>query len=243
MGQIRSVSDIQHLGTIMGVWAHPDDETFTSAGIMAAAVKNGQTVVCLTATKGEAGVQDSVQWPADKLPDIRAQELDDALAIIGVQYHHWLEYKDGCCCEANHHEAIACICRYIDRYCPDTILTFGPDGITGHSDHQTVCSWATKACTHSTQKPRVYYAVHTKQQYDPHLKSMDDTLNIFFNIDEPPIIDDELCDIRFVLSPELMDIKCRALKAMPSQTSQMFKHFNPEAIGRALNPEAFIKAV
>jgi LmbE family N-acetylglucosaminyl deacetylase len=33
---------INSLGTIMSVWAHPDDETFTCAGIMRQAVNNGQ---------------------------------------------------------------------------------------------------------------------------------------------------------------------------------------------------------
>ena len=29
------------LGTILGVWAHPDDETYLSAGLMADAVDHG----------------------------------------------------------------------------------------------------------------------------------------------------------------------------------------------------------
>ena len=28
---------------------------------------------------------------------------------------------------------------------PDTVLTFGPDGMTGHDDHKAVCRWATAA--------------------------------------------------------------------------------------------------
>src|ERR671922_141060 len=38
------------LGTILGVWAHPDDEAYLSAGLMARAVRNGSRVVCVTAT-------------------------------------------------------------------------------------------------------------------------------------------------------------------------------------------------
>ena len=55
----------------MGVWAHPDDETYSMAGIMATAVKNGQQVICVTATRGEAGVQDHLRWPAHKLAEDR----------------------------------------------------------------------------------------------------------------------------------------------------------------------------
>ena len=42
--KIKSSEDIKRLGTILFVGAHPDDETFTAAGIMAQAVKNGQKV-------------------------------------------------------------------------------------------------------------------------------------------------------------------------------------------------------
>ena len=31
---------MDELGTILGVWAHPDDETYLSAGIMARAVRS-----------------------------------------------------------------------------------------------------------------------------------------------------------------------------------------------------------
>ena len=59
----------------MGVWAHPDDETMSSAGIMLSAIKNGQRVICLTATKGEEGSQDEKKWPKSKLANIREKEL------------------------------------------------------------------------------------------------------------------------------------------------------------------------
>ena len=52
---------MKDLGTILGVWAHPDDEGYLSAGIMAQAMRNGQRVVCVTATRGEAA--DPEQWP------------------------------------------------------------------------------------------------------------------------------------------------------------------------------------
>ena len=51
------------LGTILGVWAHPDDETYLSAGLMAAAVDAGSRVVDVTATRGEGGSMDEEQWP------------------------------------------------------------------------------------------------------------------------------------------------------------------------------------
>jgi LmbE family N-acetylglucosaminyl deacetylase len=43
------------LGTVLGVWGHPDDEAYLSAGLMMRALTNGHRVVCVTATRGEAG--------------------------------------------------------------------------------------------------------------------------------------------------------------------------------------------
>ena len=43
------------LGTVLGVWAHPDDETYLTAGLMAQTVRRGDRVICVTATRGEEG--------------------------------------------------------------------------------------------------------------------------------------------------------------------------------------------
>lgn len=74
MATLRTAEDLKSLGKIMGIWAHPDDDTYSMAGIMAAAVKNGQKVVIVTATRGEAGVQDETRWPAAQLGEIRSQK-------------------------------------------------------------------------------------------------------------------------------------------------------------------------
>ena len=55
--------DIVALGTILSIWAHPDDEAFLAGGIMAMAVDEGSRVVCVTATRGEAGSTDPERFP------------------------------------------------------------------------------------------------------------------------------------------------------------------------------------
>ena len=37
------------LGTVVGVWAHPDDEAYLTGGLMALARDTGARVVCVTA--------------------------------------------------------------------------------------------------------------------------------------------------------------------------------------------------
>lgn len=239
MAKTTTSEDIKKLGTILGVWAHPDDETFTSAGILATAVKNGQKVICVTATKGEGGVQDESRWLASQLGNIRVEELEAGLKILGIEAHHWLDFKDGKCDETDE-DGVQQIADLIKQYQPDTILTFGTDGLTGHDDHKAVCAWAVEA-NKKSGKATVYHAAITKEQYEPHMRQLDEKLNIFFNIKEPNLVDVSDCDIYFELNPGLQDIKYSALKAMPSQMDIMLSSFDKETICNALSPEAFVK--
>src|SRR5215210_4684470 len=82
------------LGTVLGVWAHPDDETYLSAGLMAAAVREGSRVVCVTATRGEGGSTDEVRWPHATLAAVRDRELLRSFEILGVSYQRFLDLPD-----------------------------------------------------------------------------------------------------------------------------------------------------
>lgn len=240
MGQIKTQQDIKQLGTILSVWAHPDDESFSCGGIMAAAVHNGQQVICVTATKGEAGVQDESRWPAAKLAEIRANELEKACKVLGVTKHHWLGYHDGQCQAVATDEAVQQLKDLIQTYKPDTILTFGPDGMTGHPDHQTVSAWVMEA-TKGTDV-QVYHAVAEQTTYDKYLKGLDEQFNIYFNIDQPPLKQAAVCDIALQLTPELVEQKFEALAAMPSQTEAMLKTLPADSHDSVFDLECFVKS-
>src|SRR5687768_12025461 len=94
---IRSASDVSKLGTIMGIWAHPDDEAYLSGGLMAVARDAGSRVVCVTATRGELGSPDPQAWPPDRLAAERTRELEQCLKVLDVREHEWLGYQDGQC--------------------------------------------------------------------------------------------------------------------------------------------------
>jgi LmbE family N-acetylglucosaminyl deacetylase len=237
--RITSVDDVRALGTILGVWAHPDDESFTCAGLMTAAVQNGQMVACITATKGELGVQDETRWPAERLGEIRSAEMQAAMKAIGINYHHWLGYMDGSCHLVPDETAVAEIKKYIAMYQPDTILTFAPDGITGHTDHQAASRWATLAAAGTGVT--VYYAVENKENYDKHMKALDKKFNIYFNIDKPHVVPCADCDICFILSPDCLRTKYEALKVMPSQTEGMLQSQPREMWDDILAMETFVR--
>ena len=83
--------------TLLGVWAHPDDEAYTSAGLMAEFRRRGDRVVVVTATLGEHGTSDPTTWPPDELAALRHTELRNSLAVLDVDELHLLGYEDGGC--------------------------------------------------------------------------------------------------------------------------------------------------
>lgn len=240
MQHITDIKDIKKLGTIVCIWAHPDDETFTMGGIMAAAAQNGQKVICITATKGEWGVQDESRWPQVKLGQIRAAELRAAIKELGVESQHFLDFVDGECRDGDEEHAANQIAELIQRYNPDSIMTFGPDGLTGHTDHQAVSRWAGLARLKAGSKAKLYFAALTPDQFAG-FNDADTALNFFFNTKKPPICDENNAAICVHLTDELFERKMRALKAMPSQYEKMFSQFDGK-LRPAFGVEAFVEA-
>ncbi len=240
MSKIRTSDDVKQLGTILCIWAHPDDESFCAGGILASAVANGQRVICLTFTKGGAGVQDETRWPKRELGKIRAKELADGLKVLGVEDYHCLDYADGGCDGVSNEEGSQAVKAFIQTHQPDTILTFGPDGLTGHPDHQAVSHWVKQAVQGTDIA--VYHFVEETQSYENYMKQLDQQFNFYFNIDEPPLRNSAECDIALHLTDELCAKKCKALQAMPSQTEKLFKNSPDGFMQAALAWECYIKA-
>lgn len=236
------INDISALGSILGIWAHPDDETFMVGGILSIAAANGQRVACVTATKGEAGVQDALRWPAETLGQTRASELASALEILGVGSHQWLDYPDGGCKDVPEAEAVQRLVEIINEYKPDSIITFPPDGLTGHDDHRAVSSWALAAAAQSESRPQVWYAVHTEEVYEAAFKSIHDSMNVYFNIDMPKFVPESACDIALELPDDVLDKKLRALKSMPSQYEAFFNGISPQDAELAFQLEGLVGA-
>ena len=238
MKLLKVAEDIRELGAILFVGAHPDDEVFTAAGIMAAAVRNGQRVGCVTATKGEKGVQDESRWPAEKLAEIRERETMESLEVLGVTQHEWLGYIDGELDGMDVDGAVVKLRAAIERFDPDTILTFGPDGLTGHPDHRTISRWTDLAV--AGRNTRVLWAVTTPEQYEQ-LREVDKAANVFFKIDRPPLVNSGDCAVDFRLPIELTKLKQRAFELIASQTGAIMPLKPFAKPGEALARECFVE--
>jgi len=216
---------VAELGTIMGVWAHPDDEAFLSAGLMRLALENGQRVVCVTATKGELGTSDPFVWPPDQLAPARSVELAASLAAVAdgldnTIEHHWLDHRDGRCADIRPDIGTAQITGLINRVRPDTVVTFEPGGLTGHADQQAVAQWTTDA---TRQRPEILQldAVIT-QSYVDHFDGHLD-LDPFFDDGYPRPVDDAEVHLELVLDDELWHVKAQALRAQQTQTDALIE--------------------
>ena len=230
---------MEGLGTIMAVYAHPDDETYLCGGLMAQARDRGDRVVCVTATRGELGSPDEKRWPPGApLAQVRTAELEACLAELGVVEHHWLDYPDGGCHEVDDAEATARIRDLMAEVRPDTILGFGPDGTTGHLDHKATCRWALAAAASEGLADRVHWSTSTPEWYavfNPLLRAagayMDD-------VDVPPTPVDQL-SIHLRAEGDLLARKERALRLMASQTEPFIAFVGEEAYRFGIAEEAF----
>ena len=121
---------------MLAVFAHPDDETFRPGGTLALLARRGVRVHLLTATRGEAGSRgDPPYCTRDELPTVRERELRCACAALGIEPPHLLDCRDGHLGEADPEQLIAQILQVVNEVRPQVMLTFGPDGLSGHLDH------------------------------------------------------------------------------------------------------------
>jgi len=227
------------LGTILGVWAHPDDETYLCGGLMARAVRAGDRVACITATRGELGSPDEQRWPnGAPLAAVRTAEMETALAILGVTEHHWLDYPDGGCAAGDQDEAVRRVVAVMEEVRPDTVLTFGPDGMTGHDDHKAACRWATEAFG-SVGIPGAVLAYATKTpEWLGRFRARLDAFNVFMGA-EPPCTD--AADLLFgvTLEGDLLDTKVRAIRAMTSQVEPLVQGLGEAFLRDGMVEESF----
>ena len=233
-------AEVAALGTILGIWAHPDDEAYLSGGLMALARARGQRVVCVTATRGERGTSDPVRWPPDRLAAQRSRELAQSLAVLGVREHHWLPYRDGGCAATDPDPAVDRLAALIDRVRPDTVLTFGPDGITGHDDHRTVSAWATAAFDRAAPPgARLLYSAMAARRA-PRWVELNASLGIY-----PPglpvLTPDDRLALNLVLPPEVAACKVWALSAQYTQTAALITGLGLDRYTAWVGEEAFVE--
>jgi len=135
---------------LLGVFAHPDDESFCAGGTFASAVAQGAEVMVVSATRGEAGQIRSAGTATRKtLGLVREQELQRACQRLGIQHARCLDYTDGTLEDVNQEVLIEDVVELLRSFRPDVVITFGSDGGYGHPDHIAISAATTAACLRS----------------------------------------------------------------------------------------------
>jgi LmbE family N-acetylglucosaminyl deacetylase len=149
--------------TVAGIFAHPDDETWSLAGTFALLVPKGVRGVVWTATRGQAGqIADGSGATRQTLPQVREAEERAAMAVVGVERVAFGEFVDGRVDQADRERLTAAISRFLEGEQPDVVVTMEPAGVTAHPDHMAVsaatqAAFGAYAAAPREREPRLYY--------------------------------------------------------------------------------------
>jgi LmbE family N-acetylglucosaminyl deacetylase len=142
--------------TLLGVFAHPDDESLACGALLAAAAERGARTALLCLTRGEAGPGGV---DPERLAEVRTAELGRAARALGVTDVTILDHHDGMlpfiAPGVLEHE----IARTIRRVGCDVAITFDLDGLYWHPDHVAVHERVTAAVAALGEAaPALWYA-------------------------------------------------------------------------------------
>lgn len=216
---------------IFGIFAHPDDAAFGPGGTLSLSARDGAEVHLICATCGGAGVNDAAH---ENLADVREAEERRAAEIMGATSCEMLRYDDGQLCNETYLEIAEHVMAHIRKTVTDpaseiTLITFDPNGLTGHVDHIVMSQVAT------------YVYLKLRDEYEMQLKyfCIPEAFSPAANTDwlympkgraESEI--DEIIDVRSV-----RDQKVAAINAHQTQANDAKFHL---ARGDALFDEHFI---
>ncbi len=137
--------------SLLAVFAHPDDEAFSSGGTLAHYAKMGVEVTLISSTRGEAGkVTDPKLGEVTDVGALRETELQNACLALGIKPPIFLNYRDSGRLErlrkddplasinADPLEIEQKIKDIIVQVQPQVMLTFDPHGGYGHPDHLVI---------------------------------------------------------------------------------------------------------
>ncbi len=120
---------------ILAIVAHPDDESFIAAALLKTNADSGGSNMLVCATRGGRGMSHLPRpMSVRRLKAVRTRELRNACKLLSVTAPVIMDIPDG---DVEHH-----VLTFRRRshtvaraFRPDFIMSFGPDGFSGHHDH------------------------------------------------------------------------------------------------------------
>lgn len=132
--------------TLLGIFAHPDDESLACGGLFARSAALGARVVVVSLTRGEAGPAGSQDADAvTRLGAVRAAEFLAAARVLGAATAVAGEHADGMLPWIAPEVLEADVAAMLGTYQPHVVVTFDADGLYWHPDYIAVHERTTAA--------------------------------------------------------------------------------------------------
>jgi LmbE family N-acetylglucosaminyl deacetylase len=145
---------------LVAVFAHPDDERIVGP-LLARYAREGNQVHLVIATDGRKGIREHAGIPAgDSLARVRAREARCATDRLGIAPPVLLLLEDAGLASfaalSQLRDKLETVFRELK---PDALISFGPEGGTGHPDHRLVGDVVTELVQRGTEgaPERLYY--------------------------------------------------------------------------------------
>lgn len=147
--------------TIVGIFAHPDDEALGPSGTIATLAKeNNVFLVCVTNGDAASGT------PDPKLAKIRKKELLSSADVLGVKGVFFLDFGDGTLSNNLYHKIAEKITEVLDQLQPQLLITLEPHGVSGHLDHIAVSMITSFVFEKVSYAKELWYYCVSKEETD-----------------------------------------------------------------------------
>ncbi|KWV91596.1 PIG-L deacetylase family protein [Erythrobacter sp. YT30] len=149
--------------TVLVLLAHPDDEMLLAPALSRIA-RSGGDVTIMYATSGDEGPGFSGLQPGEELAKLRESEAQCSAFALRLNQPEFWQLGDGTLAEDAHlsDSTARTLITYVDEAIakkkPRIVLTFGPDGASGHADHRMMSSAVTQVVQGmDTDRPELLY--------------------------------------------------------------------------------------
>jgi N-acetyl-1-D-myo-inositol-2-amino-2-deoxy-alpha-D-glucopyranoside deacetylase len=252
----------------MVVHAHPDDEVFSTGGIIAKYSQMGGRVVLVYGTRGEEGeMLDPDLNPKEAIPhlgEIREGEVREAARILGASDVFFLGYRDSGMkdTEANRNpenfwnapldDATDRLLAVMRETRPDVVVTYDEDGGYGHPDHVKTHLVTVEAFNRAHGQPwaprKLYHSARSREAFKRYAQGLKE-LNLKipwlegdFNFDEYGVPESELSTVIDIA--DVAPLKKEALAVHRTQIRPDFFYLKlPDDMFRGIAGKEFFERI
>lgn len=251
--------------TLMAVHAHPDDEASSTGGVLAKYSAEGVRTVVVTCTNGEFGDGPSGLKPGEDGHDkdgvalTRLAELRESCEFLGVTDLELLGYHDSgmpeweyrhspdAFCNVPVDDVAARIGALIEKFEPQVVITYDPDGAYQHPDHVHAARAAIAAVERAPVPAKLYFTAMRRSAWRQIFEALREAGEEIPEWDMTEEEQRKIAEAEARITTEIdirpvLERKRDALLAHGSQiTDSWFSKIPPQVVEQAFGVESFTR--